>query len=219
MGLSKTHRFTTRTYTIKNKVTASPRYLPPEVQCEGILMGRTFDIWTLGCVFFEFLIWLHGGIAKLESILEDMMSPSIRGSHSTDEYFEWVRVLEDNSYAIRIKEVVTQCIEKLQSNCTQFAYDFLEIIANQMLVVDRNERISAKKLAEEMEKLSRKCNERDYCVRKRERQVHAAPGRKLYRGEFREDLETGGKDNIPQVSSDRTKNSKPCGISTFCCPC
>ncbi|KAI0428346.1 kinase-like domain-containing protein, partial [Xylaria sp. FL1042] len=199
MGLSKTHRFKSRTYTLHNKPTAAPRYRPPEVEYEGSLMGRTFDIWTLGCVFLEFLIWLHGGSAKLEEILETMMSPSIRGGDSED-YFEWVRVGEDEYYAIRVKEAVTKCIEDLRGNCAQFAYDFLDIIANQMLVVERNERISAKELTEKMKSLSRNCDKnRDYCVRKKDRRVRDAPGQKLHRKTFREGLSTKGKNNVPRL--------------------
>lgn len=106
MGLSKIHRFVSRTY-VPHKVIATPRYRPPEVDCEGGLMGRTFDIWTLGCIFLELLSWLHGGYAQLVQMTEKMMTPSIRG-YDSEEYFEWVYVEDAEYYAIRVKNVVTE---------------------------------------------------------------------------------------------------------------
>lgn len=107
MGLSKTHRHQSRTYNPHNRGTAAPKYRPPELDYEEGLMGRTFDIWTLGCVFFELLHWLHGGHKKLEEVEEAMLVPSIRGSDSID-YYEWVYVQDVNYYTVRVKKAVTQ---------------------------------------------------------------------------------------------------------------
>lgn len=38
-------------------------YSPPEVEL-GYTVGRSFDIWGLGCVFLEFLLWLIKGNAR-----------------------------------------------------------------------------------------------------------------------------------------------------------
>lgn len=107
MGLSKTHRHTSRTYNPRNQVIAAPKYRPPELDYDEGLLGRTFDIWTLGCVFFEFLHWLHGGYKELQDVENDMMVPSIRGSDSL-EYYEWVYVEDVNYYTVRVKKAATQ---------------------------------------------------------------------------------------------------------------
>lgn len=106
MGLSKTHRFVSRTY-VPHRVIATPRYRPPEADYQDGVMGRTFDIWTLGCTFLELLSWLHGGYEQLSEMFDSMMTPSIRG-YDSEEYFEWVYVEDAEYYTIRVKEVVTE---------------------------------------------------------------------------------------------------------------
>ncbi|KAI1197865.1 kinase-like domain-containing protein [Nemania serpens] len=204
MGLSKTHRHQSRTYNPHNRGTAAPKYRPPELDYEEGLMGRTFDIWTLGCVFFELLHWLHGGHKKLEEVEEAMLVPSIRGSDSID-YYEWVYVQDVNYYTVRVKKAVTQCISNLRRECSQFVCDFLDIIENRMLVVERSARISAKELVKEMEILNKKCNDEDtgsvYCVEKERRQMRNPPKPGLQRREFRRHLLTAGRNIIPRVLS------------------
>ncbi|KAI0539472.1 kinase-like domain-containing protein [Xylaria digitata] len=201
MGLSKTHRFESRTYVPQHQVIATRRYQPPEVEYENGKMGRTFDIWTLGCMFLEFLSWLHGGFKALQNMEDSMRASSIRRRTETNEYFEWVYVEEVEYYTVRVKKVVTKLIETLRRDSSQFTYDLLDIIENRMLVVDRDDRISAKELVEKMKDLDDRCggdNGWAYCTQKENRQARAHKP-KLQKREFRKDLKTGGKDNVPRV--------------------
>ncbi len=71
-----------------------------------------------------------------------------------------------------------------------------------MLVVERNERISAQELVKKMKHLHDECKKGpSYCVQKEMHQSHESPKPKLQRREFRNDLQTRGKDNVPRVSS------------------
>ncbi|KAI3321996.1 kinase-like domain-containing protein, partial [Xylariaceae sp. AK1471] len=107
MGLSRTHRFVSRSYVPNRKVPASPKYRPPECDYINGVMSRTFDIWTLGCIFLEMLCWLLGDFELLQQMEDERMTPSIRGQDS-DEYFEWVYVQDLGWYTIRLKTAVTQ---------------------------------------------------------------------------------------------------------------
>ncbi|KAI0185424.1 kinase-like domain-containing protein [Xylaria flabelliformis] len=169
MGLSKTHRYHTKTYAPKQKVPATARYRPPELDYEDGLLGRAFDIWTLGCIFLEMMNWLHGGYAQLAEMEDKMTTRSIQG-YDCNEYFEWVYVTDRRFSTVRVKEVVTECIKTLRRESSQFVHDFLDIIEYRMLVVDRNERAPAGGLVHEMEKLHRKCDADDYCVQKEKRE-------------------------------------------------
>ncbi|RWA12838.1 hypothetical protein EKO27_g2246 [Xylaria grammica] len=202
MGLRKTPRFEGRTY-IQDKAIAMRRYRPPEAEYADGLIDQTVDIWALGCTFLEFLIWLHRGRNLLEEVEQETTTRSIRG-YGTTEYFEWVRMqgAEQGAeqYAIRVKSAVTDYIDNIRQDCSQFAYDFLGIIRNRMLVVERDDRISAKELAEEMKILNEKCTEGTaYCVQKETRQARDSPNPKLKRRQFHKDLPTAGKGSIPQV--------------------
>lgn len=107
LGLSKAHRFESRSYTIQKRVSVTPRYRPPEVVYKGGRMGRVFDIWALGCIFLEMISWLHGGYEKLVEMEKSITTQSIASVH-TDEYYEWVYVKDADYYTIRVKEAVTK---------------------------------------------------------------------------------------------------------------
>jgi len=40
----------------------TPTYRPPEADIKDARIGRSWDIWTLGCVYLEFLTWLLDGV-------------------------------------------------------------------------------------------------------------------------------------------------------------
>jgi len=58
-GISSLHRLETRSNNNMRKLTKT--YAPPEAEW-GVYKGsRSFDIWSLGCVFLEFICWLVQG--------------------------------------------------------------------------------------------------------------------------------------------------------------
>jgi serine/threonine protein kinase len=56
-------------------------YQPPESDLEGWNVGRSYDIWTLGCLYLEFITWLLGGWDLLDAFEFTRLST---GSHSFD---------------------------------------------------------------------------------------------------------------------------------------
>lgn len=63
-GLSSYHHATSA-YDIKIKA-AAHKYRPPEVE-SFMPISRSFDIWTLGCLYLEFIVWMtEGGTAGTE---------------------------------------------------------------------------------------------------------------------------------------------------------
>jgi len=59
-GISKLHNTATRSNF--NMKWGTKTYAPPERESDDEECSRSFDIWSLGCVFLEFLCWLvHGG--------------------------------------------------------------------------------------------------------------------------------------------------------------
>lgn len=55
-GISKLHRSETRSSVQMRKSTKT--YAPPEIEWGVKECSRSFDIWSLGCVFLEFICWL-----------------------------------------------------------------------------------------------------------------------------------------------------------------
>ena len=56
----------------------TPLYEPPEVALGEVkLLGRQYDIWSLGCVFLEILIWLLNGYQKVQAFRSDIRRNSL----------------------------------------------------------------------------------------------------------------------------------------------
>lgn len=61
MGLPSFNRDKSRSNIPAQGVPTAPGYRPPECDIAGGTISRAFDVWTLGCLFLEFLAWLLGG--------------------------------------------------------------------------------------------------------------------------------------------------------------
>ncbi|KAI4957405.1 hypothetical protein J4E86_004543 [Alternaria arbusti] len=68
LGLAKIHSLPTHA---RNKPSASPggtlRYRPPEV---GRKISRSYDMWGMGCIILEWIIWLVYGIHELDEFCQ-----------------------------------------------------------------------------------------------------------------------------------------------------
>ncbi|KAF9735146.1 hypothetical protein PMIN03_007382 [Paraphaeosphaeria minitans] len=130
MGLAKKHLVETN---LRGKITSTMfgtrRYEPPEA---GGVQSRLFDIWSMGCIVFEYIIWLLYGNAVLKDFIREI---------DTDQgqYFETRVGGPQTEHAVR--SVVRRWIDHIQTNepeCSQQCAirDLLEIIKNKLLVVN-----------------------------------------------------------------------------------
>jgi serine/threonine protein kinase len=110
LGLAAEHRDGSRSNIPGHDIPNTPNYRPPECDMAGSdgFISRSFDIWTLGCLFLEFVIWTLCGWEERERFHSDRFSPYINGT-SKDIYYDVCRLTaKENSYAFKIKDVVTQ---------------------------------------------------------------------------------------------------------------
>ncbi|KAK1471152.1 CMGC protein kinase [Colletotrichum tamarilloi] len=118
LGLTRTHRIESRSNRPGAQIPVSPNYRPPECDIDGNdgRISRSFDIWTLGCLFLEFVVWALEGWEGYCRFKDSRMSPYIHG-HDTPVYFDIVQVKDGNQetegrrklvYAVDIKESVTR---------------------------------------------------------------------------------------------------------------
>lgn len=141
-------------------------YRAPEVDLqEGTATGRSYDIWTLGCLYLEFITWILGGSKLLDEFVEarkdrDTMWHDIE----THTFFK----LEINSKTKKptavIKSAVKQFIKRLHSHqkCSQFIHDFLDMVEGNMLVVKTNnpqdmDRFDIKQVHQELAAMLQRC--------------------------------------------------------------
>ena len=76
-GLARVHEHWTRSRNQPTKtMTGAQRYEPPQVSLyhpdRDKPWSRSYDIWSLGCIFLEFIVWAHYGKDALEQFNKDL---------------------------------------------------------------------------------------------------------------------------------------------------
>jgi serine/threonine protein kinase len=105
-GLGKLNSRNSRPGIRNSALAASPTYRAPETDLKGGLISRSFDIWTLGCVYLEFIAWILGGWDFVFQFSNDRKSNDTYGFYS-DTFFEIVTAKESGKTAAMVKPVVT----------------------------------------------------------------------------------------------------------------
>lgn len=140
MGLAKHHKVATQLR--KNKTSmqyTTTRYEPPEVVVEsgpGVFgRSRRYDIWSLGCLMLEMMIWLLYGNDNLESFNKRIVDEYNQQSH----WFE-VEKSPGGLRTARIHRHVHATMETLGSDpecqADTAIRALLDIIKTRLLVVD-----------------------------------------------------------------------------------
>ncbi|KAJ8133057.1 hypothetical protein O1611_g564 [Lasiodiplodia mahajangana] len=87
-GLAKTHTAITRSRHFPTRtVTGTARYEAPEAFLQEKSRSRVYDVWSMGCILLEFLIWvLHGGnfLQTFNSSFESYAHPTQSGISRLD---------------------------------------------------------------------------------------------------------------------------------------
>ncbi|KAF4982593.1 hypothetical protein FZEAL_1825 [Fusarium zealandicum] len=128
-------------------------YRPPESDVEPRIIRQSGDIWSLGCIFLEFITWMLGGIDLLESFRKDRLSkdPYLPMEWESDTFYEREPAHGLNHVGAQLKQAVTenranswtdlQHIKKLRSlpRCSAYFRDVLHLIETGMLMIESSE--------------------------------------------------------------------------------
>ena len=108
-GLSSLNRDTSRSNIPNEKIPGVPGYRPPECDIKGGLISRAYDIWTIGCLFLDFMTWLMGG-PNLLTEFEDQRTTMYINGISNDIFFtlKTIRDKSDGAYVAQVKPEVTR---------------------------------------------------------------------------------------------------------------
>ncbi|KAM7185091.1 Protein kinase-like domain containing protein [Rhypophila sp. PSN 637] len=139
MGLTLFNRDGSRSNISGQKIPGAPGYRPPECEVKGGKVSRTFDIWTLGCLFLELRTWLLGGWKLVKEFEEERTTPYITGSRS-NVFFdlkEFDMAGGGTGNVAQVKEEVSKWFFKLHAlpHCTQFVHDVPDKVEREMLIV------------------------------------------------------------------------------------
>jgi hypothetical protein len=72
----------------------SRTYCAPEAHISGWEIRRSYDIWTLGCLYLEFLTWLLGGWQLVAKFARDRAKPEKAFPKEKEVNFDWFFELE-----------------------------------------------------------------------------------------------------------------------------
>lgn len=137
------HKRLTRSQVLPDRLSGSPTYEPPEIKL-GKKISRAYDIWSLGCVYLEFITWLVCGWEALDKFPK---ARDITGLNeiNDDTFYTIVdyRMIADSRGRAIVRKSVQQWIQDLRESkrCTAFIHDFLDLVSQEMLVVDHQRRI------------------------------------------------------------------------------
>ncbi|KAJ8120389.1 hypothetical protein ONZ43_g2891 [Nemania bipapillata] len=145
----------------------SPRftitYRAPEYDIENKLPGQPADIWTLGCVYLEFVAWLLDGRSLVDRFTRQRRSPDKTFKIDCDTFFN-----SDEAGNLKVKDAVVMMIAEFHSHprCTQYLHEFLELIEHGMLVINPEGRVKCWRLHERLDAMWKKCqSNKDYAMK------------------------------------------------------
>ncbi|KAF4441594.1 kinase-like protein [Fusarium austroafricanum] len=148
-GVSEFHTMGSRSNRRNSHVALSPYYRPPESELQDGRISRSYDIWTIGCLYLEFLAWLLGGWRLVRTLVIARNPCSASGGYGHGLCFDYPYFdIDDSRTKATVKQVVLDFIQAfhMDSKCSDFVHDFLDIIQNDLLVVETNDASSSKRI-------------------------------------------------------------------------
>lgn len=122
-GLAELSPHHTRSMQPKSSWATSLPYRAPEVDLLGTgAIGRSYDIWTMGCLYLEFITWLIGGWELVDDFAfrRCAAEPYMFGG-PTGTFFKLVKITKPNGESAdgaeikpSVTEVSLQCLFQLE---------------------------------------------------------------------------------------------------------
>ena len=128
-------------------------YEPPEAANKG-QTSRPYDIWSMGCVFIEMLIWAVHGNDSVQEFGDSRVGKRCSDDIGTDDAF-WQMSIEENPQPIRRQSVDTwfeKLGKEMQRGNLQALHEVLGLV-KRMLDTNRETRISALNLWDTLERI------------------------------------------------------------------
>ena len=144
-GSAKVNPYRTRSHNTRSPI-GTLTYEPPEYDWAG-KTSRPHDLWSLGCVFLEFLVWAVFGGNHLQTFSDNRDGPRHLNSGTSDETDDAFWQKSGDDYKLR-QSVVTQLQSLDEELGKPDALPFREIVGyiRCMLEIEPQKRIKAREL-------------------------------------------------------------------------
>ena len=158
-GLGRFHGRESRSNVDPETVNATPTYEPPECKLEKPV-SRAYDIWSMACLYLEFVTWLLEGTqaihdfgnARGERRESFLMIDDKRHTIINDDNFFTILRDKNNLRSAVIREAVVQWVERLHmhSNCSKMLHELLDLVMDDLLRPYSSQRINSTSLKKKM---------------------------------------------------------------------
>lgn len=143
----------------------SPTYEPPECQLR-LSVSRAYDMWSLGCLYLEFITWLLKGYLQIEGFSDFRGREATTTGINDDNFFTIIN--DDQGLRATVREEVITWTNQLHSHpkCSPLIHDLLDLTMQGLLVVDASERFPASWLQIKFDEcLSKAQQDEDYLLK------------------------------------------------------
>jgi serine/threonine protein kinase len=151
-GLGRFHGRDSRSEVNPETVVSSPTYEPPECKLR-LPVSRAYDIWSLGCIYLEFITWILRGSPAIDTFADFRGREATNTGINEDNFFTIVH--EDGVLKANLREGVLAWSEQLHAdkNCSELLHDLLDLTMSELLVIESEKRSKASWLHVQLKKL------------------------------------------------------------------
>jgi serine/threonine protein kinase len=149
-GLGRFHGRDSRSKVNPDTVFSSPTYEPPECKLRRPV-SRAYDIWSLGCLYLEFITWLLKGSAEIEGFSEYRGRDASTGIN--DDNFFTIIIDPTRGHDAAVRDQVIAWTNGLHNHekCSTLIHNLLVLIMDRLLVIDSSKRINASCLYQQLD--------------------------------------------------------------------
>jgi serine/threonine protein kinase len=166
-GLGRFHGRESRSGVDPRKVQSSLTYEPPECRL-GRPVSRAYDLWSLGCLYLEFVTWLLKGAQAIHTFADARGKQEPLSIIDDDSFFTAFPPDSKNHTDAVVREDVVKWVAGLHAhrNCSKAIHDILDLVMDGLLKVNASERILSCHLCRAMNEIVRKAEaSQDYLIR------------------------------------------------------
>ncbi|KAG0646653.1 Calcium calmodulin-dependent kinase I [Hyphodiscus hymeniophilus] len=160
VGISKFHKEVTSLRKMKTNTTATTRsYEAPEAQPDHEdPRSRVYDMWSIGCIFLEFAVWLLYGYRGVRSFKKSRKSvdPMIQNGSFYARHPNGSVELHS-----KVSEAIQALLEDPPCKGSAALADFVRLTARDLLLVDVSGRAQASVVYEKLEKIVKDAEEQN----------------------------------------------------------
>jgi serine/threonine protein kinase len=153
-GSGRFHGRDSRSAGSSNLIFSTPTYEPPESRLNWPI-SRAYDIWSLGCLYLEFITWLLKGADAIDDF------SNVRGQFENgidnDDFFS-ISIDDAGRTQATLREGVVSWVDQLHTHehCSALIHELLDMIMSEVLVINSKDRSPSFSLFQSLKSCLRK---------------------------------------------------------------